>query len=200
MSNYPRDEFDAIEENSARHGVHRASIAPQRRSLMPLMVVGIVALCVGLLAFFIMPKMLNNNITQPPAIVSETTTAPPSATSATPTTPAPSETPVETPTPTPSPSPSPDSVVDKSIPVAIYNATGIPGLAASYAGRVQVDGWTVSTAANWNGQAQAASVIMYSGIEQKANAEALSALLGIPALAEASEFGVPLAIILGPGA
>ena len=200
MSNYPRDEFDAIEENSARHGVHRASIAPQRRSLMPLMVVGIVALCVGLLAFFVMPKMLNNTTTPPPAAVSETTSAPPSTSSAPPTTPAPSATPSETPTPTPTAEPSPESVVDKSIPVAIYNATGLPGLAANYAGRVQADGWTVSQTANWNGQPQTVSVIFYSDIEQKANAEALGALLGFPAMTETAEFGVPLVVVLGPGA
>ncbi|MHA7176237.1 LytR C-terminal domain-containing protein [Arthrobacter sp. Sr24] len=200
MSNYPRDEFDAIEENSARHGVHRASIAPQRRSLIPLMVVGIVVLVVGLLAFFVMPKMLNNTTTPPPVAVSETTTAPSSATSAPPTTPAPSTAPVETPTPTPSAEPTPESVVDKSFPVAVYNATGLPGLAGSYAGRVQAEGWTVSESANWNGQPQVSSSIIYSGIEQKANAEELSALLGIPAIAESNEFGIPLMVILGPGA
>ena len=202
MSNYPRDEFDAIEEHSARHGVHRSSLDPQRRSLMPLMVVGVVALCVGLLAFFIMPKMFTTT-TPPAAVVAQSSTAAPSAT-APPATPsaAPSTAPAETPTPTPTPSPTPTptAVVDKTVPVAIFNAAGVSGLAASYAGRVQADGWMVSQSANWAGQPQATSVIFYSDVAQKGNAEALSALLGIPALLETPELGVPLAVVLGPGA
>lgn len=200
MSNYPRDEFDAIEEHSARHGVHRSSLDPQRRSLMPLMVVGVVALCVGLLAFFIMPKFFTTT-TPPVAEVTQSSTAAPSATAA-PATPsaAPTTAPVETPTPTPTPEPTPTAVVDKTVPVAIYNAAGVSGLAATYAGRVQADGWMVSQSANWAGQPQATSVIFYSDVEQKGNAEALSALLGIPTLLETPELGVPLAVVLGPGA
>lgn len=201
MSNYPRDEFDAIEEHSARHGVHRSSLDPQRRSLMPLMVVGVVALCVGLLAFFIMPKFFTTTTTPPVAEVTQSSTAAPSTTAA-PATPsaAPTTTPVETPTPTPTPEPTPTAVVDKTVPVAIYNAAGVSGLAATYAGRVQADGWMVSQSANWAGQPQATSVIFYSDVEQKGNAEALSALLGIPTLLETPELGVPLAVVLGPGA
>lgn len=201
MSNYPRDEFDAIEEHSARHGVHRSSLDPQRRSLMPLMVVGVVALCVGLLAFFIMPKFFTTTTTPPVAEVTQSSTAVPSATAA-PATPsaAPTTAPVETPTPTPTPEPTPTAVVDKTVPVAIYNAAGVSGLAATYAGRVQADGWMVSQSANWAGQPQATSVIFYSDVEQKGNAEALSALLGIPTLLETPELGVPLAVVLGPGA
>ncbi|WP_218712629.1 LytR C-terminal domain-containing protein [Arthrobacter sp. BF1] len=201
MSNYPRDEFDAIEEHSARHGVHRSSLDPQRRSLMPLMVVGVVALCVGLLAFFIMPKFFTTTTTPPVAEVTQSSTAAPSTTAA-PATPsaAPTTAPVETPTPTPTPEPTPTTVVDKTVPVAIYNAAGVSGLAATYAGRVQADGWMVSQSANWAGQPQATSVIFYSDVEQKGNAEALSALLGIPTLLETPELGVPLAVVLGPGA
>ncbi|WP_104108561.1 LytR C-terminal domain-containing protein [Arthrobacter sp. N199823] len=201
MSNYPRDEFDAIEEHSARHGVHRSSLDPQRRSLMPLMVVGVVALCVGLLAFFIMPKFFTTTTTPPVAEVTQSSTAAPSTTAA-PATPsaAPTTAPVETPTPTPTPEPTPTAVVDKTVPVAIYNAAGVSGLAATYAGRVQADGWMVSQSANWAGQPQATSVIFYSDVEQKGNAEALSALLGIPTLLETPELGVPLAVVLGPGA
>ncbi|MDD0856915.1 LytR C-terminal domain-containing protein [Arthrobacter alpinus] len=91
-------------------------------------------------------------------------------------------------------------MVDKTVPVAIFNAAGVSGLAASYAGRVQADGWMVSQSANWAGQPQATSVIFYSDVAQKGNAEALSALLGIPALLETPELGVPLAVVLGPGA
>ncbi len=197
MSKYARDEFDAVEENSARHGVHRASIEPQRRSLMPLMIVGVVALCVGLLAFFIMPKVLDNDT----PMAAETTTATSAPASATPSAEAtPSEAPTTAPVETPTPTPTPDSVVDKTTAVAIFNAVGTSGLAGRYSGLVINDGWSVSQSANWAGQPQATSVIYYDGIEQKANAEALSALLNIPTLVDTAELGLPLAVVLGPGA
>ncbi|WP_425865132.1 LytR C-terminal domain-containing protein [Arthrobacter sp. TWP1-1] len=201
MSKYARDEFDAVEENSARHGVHRASIEPQRRSLMPLMIVGVAALCVGLLAFFIMPKVLDNDT---PMAAETTATASASASVSAEATPsaevtateAPTTAPVETPTPTPTP----DSVVDKTTAVAIFNAVGTSGLAGQYSALVMNDGWSVSQSANWAGQPQATSVIYYNGIEQKANAEALSALLNIPSVIDTAELGLPLAVVLGPGA
>ncbi|WP_343319488.1 LytR C-terminal domain-containing protein [Arthrobacter sp. TMP15] len=199
MSKYPRDEFDAVEESSARHGVHRASMDPQGRSLMPLMIFGVVALCIGLLAFIIMPKMLNT--TNAP-VVAKTTSAPAESAEAEATTEAPATSAVETPAPEPETTTeaAPDSVVDKSAPVAIFNATGTPGLAARYSGLVTADGWAVSQSANWAGQRQNTSVIFYNGIEQKANADELGAVLKITVLVDTAELGIPLAVVLGPGA
>lgn len=198
MSKYPRDEFDAIEENSARHGVHRASMEIQGRSLLPLMIVGVVALCIGVLAFFIMPKMLSNTTPNQPAVVNSASAPATPAPSVAPTTQAPTTAPVATTQPTPSPTPA--SAVDKSVPVAIFNAAGVPGLASRYSGLVTAQGWTVSQSANWAGQPQPASVIFYSGTEQKANAESLSKTLNIPTLVDTAELGIPLAVVLGPGA
>lgn len=84
--------------------------------------------------------------------------------------------------------------------MAIFNATGISGLAAKYSGIVGADGWTVSQAGNWTGGLQGASSIVYNGAAQKANAEAVSKLLGIGTLIDSAEMGVPLTVILGPGA
>jgi cytoskeletal protein RodZ len=199
MSNYPRDEFDRVLENSARHGVHRASLEAPPRSLMPLMTFGVAALCIGLLAFLIVPKLSGNHATTaPPAAVSST-----SAKATTPR-PLPTSTAAQTTaapdSPSPTPTPTPDSVLNKATPVAIYNATGIGGLAAKYSGIVMSDGWTVSQAANWAGQPQGASSIVYNGVAQKANAEELGKLLNIPTLLDSAEIGTPLAVILGPGA
>jgi hypothetical protein len=41
-------------------------------------------------------------------------------------------------------------------------------------------------------------VIFYSGAAQKANADAVSVLLGIPTLVNSQEFQVPLVVVLGP--
>lgn len=196
MSNYPRDEFDAVEENSARHGVHRSSMEVRSRSLLPLMVVGVAALCVGLLAFFIVPKMTTT--TTPPPAAQTSATAPATTVAPEPTTEAPTPTP--TPEVTPTPTPTPEAVVDKAVPVSVFNATGISGLAAQYAGTIMADGWSVTQQSNWVGQPQSTSVIFYSGAAQKVNAEALSKLLNIPTLVDTADLGIPLAVVLGPGA
>ncbi|WP_287934213.1 LytR C-terminal domain-containing protein, partial [Arthrobacter sp.] len=62
------------------------------------------------------------------------------------------------------------------------------------------DGWTVSQTGNWNGAPQSVSSIIYSGPAQKANAEALGKLLNIATLLDSAEMGIPLTIVLGPGA
>lgn len=204
MSNYPRDEFDDVPENSARHGVHRATMELPKRSLLPILIVGAAALCVGLLAFFVLPRLLDTTATEPttaPAAVESSSAAP--ATTAEPSTAEPAPTaaaPSAVPTPSAIPSAEPTAVVDRTVPVAIYNATGVPGLAARYAGTVTTNGWAVSASANWAGQPQRSSVIFYQDPTQAANAQALAALLGIPAVVEAAELGLPLAVVLGPGA
>ena len=42
-------------------------------------------------------------------------------------------------------------------------------------------------------------MIFYSGAEQKDNAEALGALLGIDTLVDSADFNMPLVVVLGPG-
>ena len=204
MSKYPRDEFDAVEENSARYGVHRASMQVRTRSLMPIMIVGVAALCIGLLAFFIMPKLLNNGTAPVAGSGTSAVSTPPSGQAtespATETTEAATEAPTQEPTAEPTPEPTAGSAVDKGTAVAVFNATGTPGLAARYASLVVGDGWTVSQSANWAGQPQQTSVIFYSDATQQANAEALGVLLNIPTQVETTELGLPLAVVLGPGA
>jgi cytoskeletal protein RodZ len=199
MTNYPRDEFDGVPENSARHGVHRASLDASPRSLVPLMIFGVAALCVGLLAFLIVPRLSAPHTVNPPLAVVHSATKAPAPPSPSPvTTTAPTKAPVQTPSPTPTPTP--DSVIDKSTAVAIFNATGIGGLAANYTGTVTANGWTVSQAANWAGAPVATSVIFYNGVAQKANAQDLGKLLNITSLVDTAELGLPLAVVLGPGA
>lgn len=208
MSNYPRDEFDEVPENSARHGVHRATMELPKRSLLPILMVGIAALCIGLLAFFVLPRMLDTSGTSgaESPLASESSVAEPAPTTAdpVPTTvePAPSPSAAATPSAPPSATPSaaPAPSVDKTVPVAIYNATGTSGLAARYSNAVITNGWTVSASANWAGQPQRSSVIFYQDATQAANAQELAALLGIPTVVETADLGLPLTVVLGPGA
>jgi hypothetical protein len=91
------------------------------------------------------------------------------------------------------------AAVDKSQPVAIFNGTLTSGLAGRVGATVQSDGWTLGEVANWQGSPQQQSVIFYGDASQRANAEALSALLNIPTLVESADFPTSVTVVLGPG-
>ena len=173
MSNYPRDEFDAIEENSARHGVHRASMeiaaalpdaaddrwrggAVHRRA-------GILhhaqdawqhalrhAACRGQQHQCARQPRHRPRLRpprRPPRLRVELR-------------------------PHPHPRPTPWWTRASPWPFSTLRAyPAWPGGTPDWSWR---DGWTVSQSANWAGQPQPTSVIFYNGIAQKANAEALS--------------------------
>ncbi|GIU55460.1 LytR C-terminal domain-containing protein [Arthrobacter sp. NicSoilC12] len=210
MTKYARDEFDRVPETSTRQGVHRAVAASRRRSLAPILAAGCVALAIGLVAFLILPK-LGFSAGQAAAVTaggsaSASASSSPSATSPvspspTPTSPEPAGTDAAV-APAASPSATPSATaaaVDKTQPVTIYNATTTAGLATRVGGTVTSDGWVLGETGNWGGVPQQTSVIFYSGIEQKDNAEALGALLGVDTLVDSAEFNMPLVVVLGPG-
>ncbi|HEY8294572.1 MAG TPA: LytR C-terminal domain-containing protein [Micrococcaceae bacterium] len=204
MSQYPRDEFDKVPENSSRQGVHRSSVEPVRRGLGPLIAFGIVALIIGALAFTVLPKLgfagasASTTATSSPAAAGPSSTAGQSASAA-----MTSSAPVTSSAPKASSAPATTAAapaVDKSTPVSVLNASGVAGLAAKYAATVTAAGWSVSQTANWAGAAQPSSVIFYNGAAQKGNADALGSLLGITRLIDTAELQVPLAVVVGPGA
>ena len=95
--------------------------------------------------------------------------------------------------------PSPSApVADRSQPVVVFNASGISGLGAGISARIGADGWTTALVGNWAGTPLQTSVIFYNGEAQRANAEELSALLGIPTLSESPEFS-NVTVVAGPG-
>lgn len=201
MTKYARDEFDKVPETASRQGVHRAASAPVRRRLWPILTVGIAALAIGLVAFLIMPKLGFTQAGSEASTSLASTAAPESSA-------APSATTESSPSAKAEPSVSPTAVspsavpsaavLDKTQAVAIYNAAGTAGLAGRVSSMVQAGGWTLGQVGNWGGAPQKTSVIFYSGAAQKANAEAVSTLLGIPTLVSSQEFQVPLVVVLGP--
>ena len=208
MTKYARDEFDKVPEAASRQGVHRTASAPSRVRLWPILAVGVAALAIGLVSFLILPKLgFNATATEASASVESTalagTGSSASATQAT-TPPAASE-PSATAGPSPSSSPEPtptatqQAVVDRTQPVAVYNAAGTAGLASRIGGTVQADGWRLGQVGNWSGAPQKSSVIYYAGPQQLASAQALAALLNIPTVVSSTEFQVPLVVVLGPG-
>jgi hypothetical protein len=217
MTKYARDEFDKVPENASRQGVHRTASAPARVRLWPILAVGLVALAIGVVSFLILPKMgfggtgsqasslaasplADTGATEPAA---QESPAEPSANA----TPSAEAVPSASNEPSPSaeaeaePTPSADAPVflDRTQPVAVYNAAGTAGLASRVGGTVQADGWTLGQVGNWAGAPQQGSTIFYSGADQLANAQALAELLGVPTLVSSTEFQVPLVVVLGPG-
>lgn len=217
MTKYARDEFDKIPEAASRQGVHRAASAPVRRRLWPVLAVGILALAIGLVSFLILPTLgfsqagSQATTSLESAVSPEASAAPLATTGASPSA-EPSQstgaesseavgseagTPDAEPTPSASTPPS-AAALDKTQGVAIYNAAGTAGLAGRISAMVQADGWSLGEVGNWGGAPQRTSIVFYSGAAQKANAEALSALLGIPTLIQSPDFRVPVVVVLGP--
>ncbi|QCB99119.1 LytR family transcriptional regulator [Arthrobacter sp. PAMC25564] len=206
MTKYARDEFDRVPETSTRQGVHRAVSLSRRRSLGAILAAGFAALAIGLVAFLILPKLgfASAGATSALTAGQAGASAAPSPTdsSPAPSSAAPSASPSEAPSVPASAQGTPTTAVpavDKSQPVTIYNGTTTAGLASRVGGTVSTAGWTLGTLGNWPGTRQSTSVIFYSGAAQQGNAEALSALLGIPTMVQSAEFKVPLVVVLGPG-
>ncbi|MHA7142586.1 LytR C-terminal domain-containing protein [Arthrobacter sp. CAL618] len=216
MSQYPRDEFDKIPESASRQGVHRERLVPPRSSGLALKIlVGVLALAVGLAAYFILPRL---GIGQTESSASQTTTAPvaettsnaspapadddasePEPTPSNPATQAPTGAPTDEPTeaePTPSEEP---AAIDRAQAVNVYNSTGIGGLASSAAGRVTAGGWTVGQIADWGGAPPQTSVIFYNNASQLAAAQEVAGILGIPTLVETTEVSSSITVVVGPG-
>ena len=216
MSQYPRDEFDKIPESASRQGVHRERLVPPRSSGLALKIlVGVLALAVGLAAYFILPRL---GIGQTESSASQTTTAPVSETTSD-ASPAPADDDASEPEPSPSnpaiqaptgaptdepteaePTPSEEpAAIDRAQAVNVYNSTGIGGLASSAAGRVTAGGWTVGQIADWGGAPPQTSVIFYNNASQLAAAQEVAGILGIPTLVETTEVSSNITVVVGPG-
>lgn len=204
MSKYPRDEFDKVPETSSRQGVHRERLIPSRSNGLGLIItVGVLALVLGIAAYFVLPRLgigADNGSPAPAADSSAAAESPEPQASEPESTPEPTatESTVPSASPTAEPSPEPSAVVDRSQPVAVLNGSGIGGLGASVSARIGADGWTTAQVANWSGQPLQTSIIFYNGQDQLPNAEALSQLLGIPTLFDSPDFGL-VTVVAGPG-
>jgi hypothetical protein len=222
MTRYARDEFDKVPEASSRQGVHRTAAAPSKVRLWPILAVGVAALAIGLVSFLILPKLgfsgtdaqvAAASASQEAAPLADTAATQPAATGT-----AGAESPAapsaaagdaasgaEVPGAETDPEPGPAAatqapvLLDKSQPVAVYNAAGTAGLAGRVGNTVQADGWTLGQVGNWAGSPQQGSTIFYAGPAQLANARALAQLLGVPTVVSSTEFQGPLVVVLGPG-
>ncbi|MDN3481787.1 LytR C-terminal domain-containing protein [Arthrobacter sp. APC 3897] len=205
MSNYPRDEFDKVPETSSRQGVHRERLIPSRSSGLGLIItVGILALVLGVAAYFVLPRLgigADDGGRAPAADSSATVQSPEPQASESGKGADPSASPAAAssaePTPTPTPTPTQDAA-DRSQPVVVLNGSGVGGLGSSVSDRLGADGWITAQVANWGGQPLQESIIYYGAEDQLPNAQELSQLLGIPAVVQSPEFTL-VTVVAGPG-
>ena len=169
---YPEDEFDRIGKNLPQ-GAHRPG-QPWWHGYLPLVIVIIAA---PLLAWAMLlligshPSEANNaeatatsqapntDPTQSPANTTEATGEPIESESATPTPEKPKE-------------------ADKTVSVAVLNATGINGLAAKQQAKIEDDGITNVSATNFTGTKPAVNTIYYPS-DLEAEAKAVQEIMGI---------------------
>ena len=195
MSKYPRDEFDKVPEKSARQGVHRERLIPSRSGSLALIItVGLLALVLGIAAYFVLPRLgIGADDAALAAAPNSSATAESSEPQASEPAPAkPSE------APDASSAPAGPAVADRAQPVVILNGSGIAGLGTSVSARMAAEGWSGTEVANWSGQLLQESVIFYSGEDQLPGAGEVSQLLGIPTISESPEFSA-VTVAIGPG-
>lgn len=168
---YPRDEFDEVDEKTARRGTYRAVNADPAKSpkgAIPLVAAGVVGLLVGAAMYIYAPRTASPEYSaQKSASSSASARSSASATA--------------------SASPSKTGLVD-SISVGVFNASAPAGSASSAA--ALLSNYTVNETANYTGAAPATSVVYYAEGYQ-AQAQSIAAALDISQVRQATS-AVPM--------
>lgn len=177
---YPRDEFDEVDEKTARRGTYRAVNADPAKSpkgAIPLVAAGVVGLLVGAAMYIYAPRTASPEYSAQKSASSSASARPSaSATSASASASA-----------TASASPSKTGLVD-SISVGVFNASAPAGSASSAA--ALLSNYTVNETANYTGAAPATSVVYYAEGYQ-AQAQSIAAALDISQVRQATS-AVPM--------
>lgn len=177
---YPRDEFDEVDEKTARRGTYRAVNADPAKSpkgAIPLVAAGVVGLLVGAAMYIYAPRTASPEYSaQKSASSSASARSSASATSASASASAPA-----------SASPSKTGLVD-SISVGVFNASAPAGSASNAA--ALLSNYTVNETANYTGAAPATSVVYYAEGYQ-AQAQSIAAALDISQVRQATS-AVPM--------
>ncbi|MCO1339321.1 hypothetical protein BJH93_10515 [Kocuria polaris] len=232
MSKYPSDEFDRVPEYTDRQGVHRlaAGMAPARRGgLWPILIFGVAAILIGLVAFFLLrPTFGGDQQAAPSAPPSASVSAPASDSASASEDPDDEESaeasssPEETAAPgsgepdtadeseaadlvdeTPEADASEDSaadesdgVLDRNLPVGVYNGSGIGGLAGTNTAQLRSGGYTQVVSGNWTRQVEP-SVVYYKNDWAATTARDVADQLGIGTIYQTENVPVEISVVLG---
>ena len=166
---YPRDEFDEVDEQTARRGTYRAVDADPAKSVkgaIPLVAAGVVGLLVGATMYIYAPRTASPGYSAQ-SYASSSASARSSASA--------------------SANPSKTGLVD-SISVGVFNASAPAGSASNAA--AQLHNYTVNETANYTGAAPATSVVYYAEGYQ-AQAQSIASALDISQVRQATS-AVPM--------
>lgn len=166
---YPRDEFDEVDEKTARRGTYRAVNADPAKSpkgAIPLVAAGVVGLLVGAAMYIYAPRTASPEYSAQKSASSSASASASATASAT---------------------PSKTGLVD-SISVGVFNASAPAGSASSAA--ALLSNYTVNETANYTGAAPATSVVYYAEGYQ-AQAQSIAAALDISQVRQATS-AVPM--------
>ncbi|MBM7052042.1 LytR C-terminal domain-containing protein [Rothia sp. ZJ1223] len=177
MQQFPRDEFDDVDESSKRRGAYRAQdpLAGASKTLLPLIGAGLASLLLGGFMYIYSPQ------TSAPG-AAKTTEASASASES------------EIPTAEPTPEDTGEPVI-----LEIYNSGGITGAASDAMNLIMAStqNVTITQVGNWQGTPVNGSIVYYAaGYEDEANEAADT--LEIPYIQEDPTQAVPVIAVLGP--
>ena len=168
---YPRDEFDEVDEQTARRGTYRAVDADPAKSVkgaIPLVAAGVVGLLVGAAMYIYAPRTASPDYSAQSHASSSASARSSASASA-------------------SANPSKTGLVD-SISVGVFNASAPAGSASNAA--AQLHNYTVNETANYTGAAPATSVVYYAEGYQ-AQAQSIASALDISQVRQATS-AVPM--------
>lgn len=168
---YPRDEFDEVDEQTARRGTYRAVDADPAKSVkgaIPLVAAGVVGLLVGAAMYIYAPRTASPDYSAQSHASSSASARSSASASA-------------------SANLSKTGLVD-SISVGVFNASAPAGSASNAA--AQLHNYTVNETANYTGAAPATSVVYYAEGYQ-AQAQSIASALDISQVRQATS-AVPM--------
>ena len=166
---YPRDEFDEVDENTARRGTYRAVNADPAKSpkgAIPLVAAGVVGLLIGGAMYVYAPRTASPQYS---ASTAKSSSAPASASAS------------SAPAKASASASATKTGLAESISVAVYNA---PAGSASSAAAL-LTGYTINETANYTGVAPATSVVYYAEGYQS-QAQSIASKLGITQVRQAT--------------
>ncbi|GHD10622.1 LytR C-terminal domain-containing protein [Zhihengliuella salsuginis] len=230
MSKYPSDEFDRVPEYTDRQGVHRleAGMAPVRRGgLWPILIFGVAAILIGLVAFFLLRPTFGGEQQAAPSTASSSASVSASASgsaddggasgsadesagagesdasaSGDPDVADESDA-ADVVDESPGADASEDSaadesegVLDRSLPVGVYNGSGIGGLAGSNSATLRSAGYSQVTSGNWTRPVEP-SVVYYNNDWAAATARDVANELGIGTIYQTENIPTEISVVLG---
>lgn len=222
MTQYPRDEFDVVPENARREGSHRSFVRLRdpRTGIWTLIVIGLLALAVGAVMFFVVhPKVetvagdADSGTSQSEDSGDEAKSSDKAGSSdqakstdkakdggegeakksdeaSAPASSGASE------SASSSPSSSSSDSADLSATVGVYNGTGRSGLASGSASTLKSAGYTNVSNANWT-KRTSVSAVYYKDAASKATAEAIAKRLKISTVVQTANIPSPVSVVIG---